>query len=698
MKKFITLFCLLCASAGTGFSCGYYYHLYGIHDYYTFRLCGDNMTGNAGITDYDLNCYEWALLTSTSIPEKDIREVVYKWSTERLQSLKNGSDNGEGNAFARWLAVHKCEDIIDFLILAKTNENVRFKQYSQWYYFDEDDEECAQLWELVKELKSYSGNRLKDRYTLQIVRALFSLREYEECIKVWNRNRKFFRNGVIKDMTVGYIAGAYERLGKKPRVDFIDKDVEAYYIGADENEDEFAIMCRRYFDQPKLWCYIQAKIHTIEGKGELEYTYRKNYDIEQYTYWYNQVIPIIRSGKSAEMEKWYYTAAFLADKLDKPEEAHTFILEAGKCCQTREMADAIRVLKIYINAKAATAYNPEFEEYIYGELAWLDGKITGNLPAEAKGKAQYGHYRHMERMHIYYWDDVMRKIVLGVVVPLCFDSNYKTRALQYLNMADNCLFKKIGCTDLSEHSSDFYVNLDTLDVKYVIRLAERMEEPQNNLDRLLARNGNSDPQYLYDIIGTKLIRVRKYGDAIPYLRRVSDDFQKSQAVYEYFDRDPFSSSKAEAPDPRYKLHFAQEMYSLERKIATAKDPNDRAEAMLRYCRGRFSASGIRCWALRSYSRGVLIEEPKLANFKSQPDEEAEEMVTQALAMFTDHERGARACLDWNLYETAVTKYPDTEAAEYIRSHCDEICDYRDACHWQSYYPTSGTELIAQAKE
>ena len=63
----------------------------------------------------------------------------------------------------------------------------------------------------------YKGNRLRDRYALQVIRALFASSQYDACINYWNEVQGFLPNGLIKQMIRPYIAGAYYRTGAVER-------------------------------------------------------------------------------------------------------------------------------------------------------------------------------------------------------------------------------------------------------------------------------------------------------------------------------------------------------------------------------------------------------------------------------------------------------------------------------------------------
>jgi hypothetical protein len=120
------------------------------------------------------------------------------------------------------------------------------------------------------------------------------------------------------------------------------------------------------------------------------------------------------------------------------------------------------------------------------------------------------------------------------------------------------------------------------------------------------------------------------------------------------------------------------MYSLEQAIKQTKDPNRKAELQIRY------AVGIRnsindCWALTQYYFSAYRDDDteywthsdswKRANAKS------EKLIKEAFAMFTNDESAAYSYRFLGYNKKVLSEYPNTQMAEYIRRHCDNLRDY-----------------------
>ena len=127
---------------------------------------------------------------------------------------------------------------------------------------------------------------------------------------------------------------------------------------------------------------------------------------------------------------WYYLAAYTYDKQGYSSVALNFIRQASKYRANQDLKDAIHVLRTYLTVKCAPKYDSYLEDYLYNDLLWLHKKIVSNLDSTVVVKAS----EQRDGFSQYYWNDMMRKIVISQIVPKCITSGYKVRALQYLSL------------------------------------------------------------------------------------------------------------------------------------------------------------------------------------------------------------------------------------------------------------------------
>ena len=162
------------------------------------------------------NLQLWRNLTSPEIPLSDIEQVVYKDSWHKVYNFVEYPKKPTSNLFYTFLRNTNDTELSQFLLDAKTLEEYRANQDSPWYYPASRDKGVLNEWlyGFIDDCKSYEGKRVKDRYGLQIVRAYFAARDYENCIKFYEDYfSQFPDDNLFKRMSMSYIAGCWERLG-----------------------------------------------------------------------------------------------------------------------------------------------------------------------------------------------------------------------------------------------------------------------------------------------------------------------------------------------------------------------------------------------------------------------------------------------------------------------------------------------------
>lgn len=656
------------------------------------------------------NCILWQKLTSSDIPLSDIRQVVYKYTLDQMGALMSVNSK---NAFASWIKKNNDTEIYDFLILAKICEKTRSSMLDPWYYPSKNDGTYLSLNEIEEAAKAYEGTRLKDRYALQAIRAMFSAKKYQEIIDYWYTVADSLPEGLIKDMSIDYVLGAYSRVNK------IDEALEFFTQRGDLSSimncmyskgqikgtaDRLECINRYAPDSPQIPQILQEAISSLEPKGDCDYSYKYRRDnslVVEYPYYglsirlmmksrydeiYSLAIRMIRNP-SSDKAVWYYTAAFLADLDAKPEEAWEHIQNASRYPASQFLKESIRVMKMYLDAKVSD-YDAAYEARLYKDLQWLDKKITGNVTKSIRNELEtWGWYTMRNNISFYYWNDMLRRIILAEICPRMIDRGMTVRALQLANMADNRLFmlsKIVDGRTMKQHrdgtdhnwydyKDDFFNIMDTCEPSDLIAYIKRTEAPKSSLDIFLKERGFIDMNYMYDILGTKYIRNSEYANAVTYLSKVHPSYQKRLNNYEYMGRDPFSIEKKQSDiKPNYKLRFAKEMLRLEQAIKSASDPSLKGFDIIRYATGLHN-SYTYCWSLSRYCDSWDTQK-RYSNDK-EFNSMIEKMYQEGLSMITNQELAAAAHVQLCQWKTAVEKYPEAYASLYTKISCDNLCDY-----------------------
>lgn len=658
------------------------------------------------------NCILWQKLTSSDIPLSDIRQVVYKYTLDQMGALMSVNSK---NAFASWIKKNNDTEIYDFLILAKICEKTRGSMLDPWYYPSKNDGTYLSLNEIEEAAKAYEGTRLKDRYALQAIRAMFSAKKYQEIIDYWYTVADSLPEGLIKDMSIDYVLGAYSRVNK------IDEALEFFTQRGDLSSimncmyskgqirgtaDRLECINRYAPDSPQIPQILQEAISSLEPKGDCDYSYKyrrdnslvveyPNYGSSQerksrYDEIYSLAIRMTRNP-SSDKAVWYYTAAFLADLDAKPDEAWEHIQNASRYPASQFLKESIRVMKMYLDAKVSD-YDAAYEARLYKDLQWLDKKITGNVTKSIRNELEtWGWYTMRNNISLYYWNDMMRRILLAEVCPRMIDRGMTIRALQLANMADNRLMIHVdtvmigynygrktfseyrASTDYNsyDYSSCFFNTMQELPIEELEAYITKGLSRGSAFDVFLNKRGYTDRDYLYDILGTGFIRCHDYKNAVKYLSEVSDEYQERLNTDEYMYSDPFSMRMDYLYNrSRYKLKFAEEMVKLEETIGSVADNSIRGLTMIRYATGMYN-SHTSCWPLTAYKKHSLGKNTLLADIKKG----TEDIINQGLSIIEEPEMAAIAHARLYQWKTAVEKYPDTYAARYTVMCCDNLCDY-----------------------
>ena len=649
------------------------------------------------------NCILWQKLTSAGIPLEDIEMVVYKYTLTQMRELMTVHDP---NAFATWIRTNDDREVYGFLMLAKICENTRGLMNDPWYYPSKNDGTYMSLIEIEEKAKAYKGTRLKDRYALQAVRAMFSAQRYQECVDYWNDVEEDLPDGLIKEMSRSYLVGAYSRIGQ------IDVALEYFTDVEDLNSiifclrrqgkikdvaDELECIAKYAPDSYQIPEILQWVVTGFEPWGSADYTYQERMDTtmvnsidrELFDKLYQLSIKMTRQPMSKNKAIWCYTAAFLADLEAKPHEAWKYIQMATKCPTSEYMKESIRVLKIYLDAKVSV-YDSAYESRLFNDLSGLDAKIRGELTEDLRSNiTEYYYYYLRSNISFYYWNDMLRRILLSEVCPRMLDRGMQVRALQLANLADNMLLNlnnNIEGKTLKEYrSSDNYNSIDycseffmmmkdCVTIGNLTAYVNNTQSAQSSaFDNYLNERGFIDKDYFYDLIGTRYLSELNYDKAVRYLSNVSSSYQPRLNTSAYMYRNPFSIAESSLREHKnYKLTFAKEMLRLEKSIASATDQNKKAFDLIRYGTG-LRNSFTYCWILTEYRKFGWSYD--LSPYANGVLKKVESIYNEALNIVDNDELAAIAYVQLCKWKTAVDKYPDTYAARYTKMMCDNLCDY-----------------------
>ena len=585
-----------------------------------------------------------------------------------------------------------------YLELARSCSNIRSQYNSKWYYPTKgEDVVVSSLEEVLEESLAYKGSKLKDRYALQAARSMFTLGQFSRMIEWWDEIESSLKDDSIKKSIEGYVAGALFRTGKE------EKALEYYTEIGDISSIIYCLKKLGNYDGDRsileyaaVYCpdnpYILEILQEYVSRLELYGVFSENHGLTDA--FFDLCMRAVRH--SNDPAPWLYTASFLKNQMGQPYVALNILERAEKCNASTFLKESIRVLRILIEAQIYP-YNKAYESKLLNDLKWLDSKIQNNITERVK-KETASIYSLKFCHSYYYWNDMMRRLILGTVCPRMIEAGKTPLALLLANYADNRLMMAVNQIEIYgeegqtcfigldeyrkspkyfnnfDFSNHYFRMLDTAPLNYLIQYESLLKSPSTAIERFLQTRSFVDDDYLMDIIGTRYIRDMNYDKAVEYLNKVSDGYQKrlNTSTYMYFDPFEIKTHNVKTSSA-YKLDFARKMVNYEHSVQNGTDDDIKGEALIKMGLG-IRSSFMSCWALTHYSKSEYNPwfEDKYTLDKIAY---ANSLMEQGLTILKDPELAARYHQSLCQWRTAVEKFPETSVAEEIRTSCDNIVNY-----------------------
>lgn len=666
-----------------------------------FRL--DNFkSANKNIKE--TNCRHWQSLTHRDIPLEDIEYVVYTMPLAEYEAFYAMAVYYEDNAFAQWIKRNDPE-IMDFLLLAKRNEHMRFQYISKWYYPTMKVGGPVSLEEIVEQSLGNESVRLRDRYLLQAVRALTTLKRYDECLELWDREISLLpKDNFMRRLCYEYIAGAYYHTGDVERAMLMFASYgdtgSMYYIAKQQDMDLTTVDIIRYsYLSGAPLSKFSRDIRKMIVDAE---TFPVVYEFGDKPVVTDEILAIrdlaIEAGGNpncADRAQWLYIAAYIYTQQGNYTQAKALLSKAEKAPASDYMKESIKVLSIYLDALTAT-YNAAYEERLFEQIKWFEERVRLDFNSDDYDYCMWHDFSEN------YWYSSMTRILSYTVAPRYLEMGNPARALQLMNFADYLPYKYVtsidyyvdndygywwtssnieeyrrerGTFNRIDYSTWFFNTINKQTPDAAIAYVERALHPISEFDRYLNDVGYTSPDFLYDIVGTLCLRHMRYQEAERYFSLVSLDYQYMLNVM--LKRDPFDALCLEGDrilDFRYR--FASTMASLERGIEATTDINRRAQLLLKYGIG-MGNSVTTCWPLTYYGSSCN-DDWRGDSVALALHNRAIISINEALSAFTDDELKAEALYTLGRHYTVVSSYGYTKKAEFVRRHCDNYYDYKPA--------------------
>lgn len=723
-----------------------------------FRSCSPELErqwqDGCRFQDYEKeqNCILWQNITSPSIPISDIEKVIYDARLSDINDLSSSSLSN--NKFAKWLSNPNHREDLEYIRIAKEIEEIREYMNNPWYYAYEGDDEHSRLTELKEICQDYKGSRHASRYSLQLIRLHFAVGDYKSCIDLWENRVSKFPQNIVTDMIASYVGGAYSRLGNRDKA--IELFTQSQDIGSlislkvwngvesnsnytDERVKELEYIYNRFPNSPLLSIKLQEYVRNRES---FVYNYEDWKDrgfhdpVLVKTYWkgdsliadaeqafYDELKRFAqkasRSNNCHQKGMWNYALSYLYFLDGDLNKGLSYLNRAEHSEATPFIKESIKALRILLDAQKASNSGVYLSK-LQRDLRWLDEQMENDVKLNPDNDWQYNNKLNWR---VCYWQDVARKVLLGVVCPKMKQAGNHTLSIQLANYASNRIYqlaplykayhygyddpddkdsydvilpfdeyrKSWSGRNYFDYQNQFFEFINNSNADDAAKYALRIKNPASELDKFFNERSYVDTDYIYDIVGTLYLREMNYEKATDWLSKVSSDYKQRMNIAKegYFKLDPFrfqSDKKHFISDSNdYKLRFAQEMARLDKMKNSDAEPNRKAESKIRYAIGLRNSFG-KCWYLTAYGYnmgwrcGKWYTSSDREGFKDnsyaqRAFKKVDALMEEAISEFTDSEKAAQAQLEMLNYATLMKQYPNTKAAAHILSRCDNLYDY-----------------------
>ncbi|MDE6559881.1 MAG: hypothetical protein K2K75_00720 [Muribaculaceae bacterium] len=615
------------------------------------------------------------------------------------------------NLFYRYLNNSGDTEVYDFLNTAKAIEKQWHEMKSPWYYPQkkgERDETDIFDYE-IERCKNYEGNRLKDRYALQVVRALFASHRFEDCIEYYDSVFPSFPDSnLMKRMAKRYVGGCWSRL------DEVERANKMFAEGGDiwslDVYDPVEYMVEHNPNAPQIIEYIRV--------------------CETDTALLTKRVPLARrmlgaKGVTNKGDWAFLLAYYYKEYANDYQRADEYIRKSLKQkFSTQELKDLAHVYKMKIDA-----YIDNRSTFL-NDLKWLDKKhdiFCGDMNEWVR--------RTRNMIYVDWIPQLWKRKDYTTAILLATYADNLNRSKEWQEAWENvgwhvCYKPTLVYPVQSIRESQRYANhydyaclsfqmMGSLSSSELIKVHKQMFE-DNSLNKFLRKDIRNDKDYYYELIGTLALREENYAKAINFFSKVSLEYQKTMNIYkdgDYLRRDPFNpyptrwqetgyydnweyerrvSQKTHESKYNAKLNFAKKMLDYQKRAKTGKTADERTWAQMMYAIGRRN-SFEECWALTQYWRGgctgrfspdldywedtfadnyynFLFDYEKSIGHK-RTEQEYQLKVQKSLASFETDEMRAKAEYLFNNLVTVVRKYPNTATGQHIMHSCDNWRDW-----------------------
>lgn len=468
--------------------------------------------------------------------------------------------------------------------------------------------------------KAYKGSRLRSRYALLYMRANMVQKKYDVNKTYWTTYASKLEDSQLKDMMEGIYANALLNTGAKKAA------CEIYAKQGDMQSLAWAVQKYRnlagikyiYGQNPNshtLPFLVEDFVNTYQDvidsyefdPGDEKTKADQDKNARDFVDFANSVI---KEGKTKSPALWKTAIGVLQFHLGNPRQAEQTLLAAMSMDGTERMKDVARAARAVARSYNVLP-NEDFEQFILGELQWLDTKCHDGIKTEyANGTVEYtNHFTRMKDRLFY----------------LCLVPSYEKagKTTTVLALLDNFCNSSLLPTAELNYSNDFISKLREIPASDIETYYQLIQQGTgSSLERYLTAKLHVNHDFYADMIGTRYLDEANFDMAEPWLKKVHTGFVARLGVASWFGArdyvvEPWFRYQpcSEYVSRRYgenltfdqhpRLAFCHDMQNL---ISQYKQAKGEQRCQLAYTLGTraFQASYMgQCWWLTAYGQSVM---------------------------------------------------------------------------------------------
>lgn len=533
---------------------------------------------------------EWSRLLGTDITPDDVsyipddRDLIKKDSYSKIARICSDGRHPEELAYL-------------YLISEITKES-RFS-YNDWDYPSKEEIASHEknLADIRDRVKRYRGSRLAPQYRLQEMRMSFALKDWDDCRRIWEAAPK--DDSIFTEMMRNLYAGALYRTGHSD---------EAFAIYSEMGDNESASWCaartgsvdgiRLFYDRDvnskvlpfliRQFCNNTQEtldvlsdnpegLEWLKGIGAREINRQ---DADRFVALAEEAAA---NPKVTDKALWLGAAALVRYYYGDTKEAARLLARAKTAPASEQSRTANDYIAIFVDL--ANAPDSRVSDMAAEDVAWL---------------LDHRDMPHSRRM--------LHRLV-NVDLDKHLSSPGDVLPLLAATAADQICYpdRKTGERYSDDYSSEYFSMLNTLPIETVLEWKRANDSGNLGKWTKVMKAVDTDPGYLSDIIGTRLMRQGRWAEARPYLAATPLSILSKQNISPFattrdFRKLPWMTSRERVKEwtpvkvsRNAKLEYCDYVQNLERNQRTREDAMKLAAAY-------FNASPEgKCWWLTDYS-------------------------------------------------------------------------------------------------